>query len=106
MSRFFVAVLGTAMLVMVGCQRGQDNSGGDGQMMSNDACSMCPGVQKATSDGKCDSCGMAVKGGGAKHMSADACAKCPGVQMASTDGKCEMCEAKKMSGGSTTRPAQ
>ena len=60
-----LAILGT--LLVGGCKsdsmKHDDMKSGsmmkkDGMAM--DACSHCPGVQTATADGKCPSCGMAV----------------------------------------------
>src|SRR3712207_6690373 len=101
MSRFLVAVLGALLVVNVGCQN--KGSGDDAKMMSNDVCTMCPGVQKATADGKCPGCGMKLTD--AKMMSADACPHCPGVQKASADGKCAQCEAKKAAKGASAGDA-
>jgi hypothetical protein len=55
--------------VNLGCDKNKsDNdttaaSKSDGTMkMSTDDCAMCPGVQSASTDGKCPKCGMKVKG--------------------------------------------
>src|SRR4051794_31335645 len=66
MSRFFLAVLGAVLAVGMGCSNKHDKSDAqmmkhdDAKMMSADACPHCPGVQKATADGKCPICGMQV----------------------------------------------
>ena len=110
MRRLLVAVLGTMVFISVGCQ--SDNGGGhkmngkssgDAMKASADACPHCPGVQKATADGKCPMCGAKVSsmssssGSSGAAMSAsasaDACSHCPGVQTASADGKCPACGA-------------
>jgi hypothetical protein len=86
MVRFLVPAAAFAMLLVgaVGCQK-HDAMGDSPKMMSADVCPHCPGVQKATADGKCEMCGAKV---------ADACPTCPGVQVATADGKCPMCGAK------------
>jgi hypothetical protein len=99
MKRLMVAALAAALFTVVGCQK-KAAEGEDPKMMSGDVCTMCPGVQQATSDNKCPSCGMALND--PKMMSSDACAHCPGVQKANAEGKCEECAAK--SGGAA--PAQ
>ena len=91
MKRLMVAALAAALFTVVGCQK-KAAEGEDPKMMSGDACSMCPGVQKATADGKCPDCGMAVKD--PNMMSADACTHCPGVQTANAEGKCPVCVEK------------
>ena len=55
--------------VNLGCDKNKSDddmsasSKSDGTMkMSTDDCAMCPGVQTASSDGKCAKCGMKVKG--------------------------------------------
>ncbi|MEA2710126.1 MAG: hypothetical protein QOF78_2727 [Phycisphaerales bacterium] len=50
--------------VNFGCNKNKsDNADGDPMKMSTqDDCAMCPGVQKATADGKCPKCAMKVKG--------------------------------------------
>ena len=64
-----VAVSALTMGVNLGCDKNKaDNdttatsSSGDAMKMSTDDCAMCPGVQKASTDGKCPKCGMKVKG--------------------------------------------
>src|SRR3954464_6172812 len=66
MSRVFVAVLGAVLAVGLGCSSNKDKSD-SGSMsheksmqMSADACPHCPGIQKATADGKCPECGRQV----------------------------------------------
>ena len=68
------------LLVAVGCQ----NMNKDSSTASADACQMCEGVQKMTSEGKCEKCGMTV----------DACPQCAGKQTLTADGKCPVCGAK------------
>jgi hypothetical protein len=103
MKRLMVAALAAALFTVVGCQKnqGQSGDGSDPKMMSGDACSMCPGVQQATADNKCPSCGMALND--PKMMSSDACSHCPGIQKANAEGKCEECAAKS---GAEGQPAQ
>ena len=63
-----VAVCTLTAGVNFGCNKNKaddDMSGsrsGDPMKMSTDDCAMCPGVQKASTDGKCAKCGMKVKG--------------------------------------------
>ena len=97
MKRLMVAALAAALFTVVGCQKNQGQQGSDPKMMSGDACSMCPGVQKATAEGTCPECKMSLKD--PAMMSTDACSHCPGVQKANAEGKCEECAAK--SGGAT-----
>lgn len=54
----FITVAIAAAFVGVGCAR--DSTAGGKSSMTADACKMCPGVQTATAEGKCPSCGMAV----------------------------------------------
>ncbi len=91
MKRLMVAALAAALFTVVGCQKKATDTS-DPKMMSGDACSMCPGVQKATADSKCPDCGMAVKD--PNMMSADACTHCPGVQTANAEGNCSVCADK------------
>jgi hypothetical protein len=65
MKRLMVAALAAALFTVVGCQKNQGQSGdsSDPKMMANDACSHCPGVQKANAEGKCPEC--AAKSGAA-----------------------------------------
>ena len=98
MNKFLVAVLGALLVVTVGCQ--DKGKSGDPKMLSTDACSHCPGVQKAKADGTCPMCGEPATN--AKMLSADACPVCEGVQTASPDGKCAQCEAKKAGGGAAS----
>jgi hypothetical protein len=103
MRRLLVAALSAFVFMAVGCQSdgGGDKmsgkSSGDAMKASADACPHCPGVQKATADGKCPMCGMkmsdaSMKGSGeAMKASADACTMCPGMQTATADGKCPAC---------------
>src|SRR4051812_29592548 len=100
MKRLMVAVLAAALFTVVGCQKKATDDTGDPKMMSGDACTHCPGVQKATADGKCPECGMAVKDPN-MMSSMDVCDKCPGVQTANADGKCPVCAEK-----SAAQPAQ
>ena len=109
MRRILVAVLGTMVFLSVGCQsdggsdKASSKSSGDAMKASADACSHCPGVQKATADGKCPMCGAKVStmssssgtsGATAASASADACSHCAGVQTATADGKCSACGAQ------------
>jgi hypothetical protein len=63
-----VAVCGLTMGVNLGCDKNKSDDtttaskSGDPMKMSTDDCAMCPGVQKASTDGKCAKCGMKVKG--------------------------------------------
>ena len=64
-----VAVCGLTMGVNLGCNKNKSDDttttaskSGDPMKMSADDCAMCPGVQKASTDGKCPKCGMKVKG--------------------------------------------
>ena len=105
MRRLLVAALSAFVFMAVGCQsdggsgdKMSSKSSGDAMKASADACSHCPGVQKATADGKCPMCGMKMSAahgtgahGDAMKASADACAMCPGTQTASADGKCPGC---------------
>lgn len=103
MSRFLVAVLGALLMVGVGigCEKDKDDgssrSGDSMKASSADACAHCPGVQKATADGKCPKCGMKVSSasssGAAMTAGADVCTHCPGTQTATADGKCSACGA-------------
>jgi Zn-finger nucleic acid-binding protein len=97
MSRFLVAAFGALLVLSVGCQRDGSARGTvrtrDAQMMSNDACQHCPGVQTLRADGTCPSCNKKMTS--ANMLSADACPHCEGVQAATADGKCAACEAKK-----------
>jgi hypothetical protein len=92
MKRLMVAALAAALFTVVGCQKKATDTS-DPKMMANDACSMCPGVQKATAEGKCPDCGMAVKDPN-MMSTADVCDHCPGVQTANAEGKCPECAAK------------
>jgi hypothetical protein len=93
MKRLMIAALVAALFTAVGCQKkGEAGDGSDPKMMANDACSMCPGVQTATADGKCPVCQMSLKD--PNMMSADACDHCPGVQKANAEGKCAVCAEK------------
>jgi len=80
MRHLFALVLGVSLTIAVtGCQ----NKNGDSTAMA-DACPSCPGVQKMTTQGKCEQCDMA----------ADACPHCAGVQPLTADGKCPACGMK------------
>ena len=107
MRRLLVAVLGTMVFMSVGCQsdggggKMSGKSSGDAMKASADACPHCPGVQKATADGKCPMCGTKVSsasssgtsgaGASAASASGDACSHCAGVQTATAEGKCSAC---------------
>lgn len=60
-----IAVLAVGFLLAVGCKdmNGRDDMNNSStssepkKMMAADACPRCPGVQTATADGKCPSCG-------------------------------------------------
>ena len=62
-----VAIAALTLGVNFGCNKNKSDdmsssSGGEPMKMSADDCAMCPGVQKASTDGKCAKCGMKVKG--------------------------------------------
>jgi hypothetical protein len=62
-----VALFALSAGVNVGCDKNKSDDAtasqsGDAMKMSTDDCAMCPGVQKASADGKCPKCGMNVKG--------------------------------------------
>lgn len=90
-----------AMMTVVGC-RGNSGGGntssdkGNTQMMSQDACGHCEGVQTAKADGSCPKCGMKMNksSGNTTGATGDACPQCPGTQMMSNDGKCPSCGMK------------
>ena len=88
MSRFLVAALAVVLLVSVGCQdKDKHHDKSDTKAMSADACKHCPGVQKATADGKCPVCGAKSAAAG------DVCPTCPGVQTATAANTCSACGA-------------
>lgn len=67
MRKWISAALIVSGLALVGCQsddmeddddRMEDRRMSTTQPMSGDACSHCPGVQKATASGACPVCGM------------------------------------------------
>lgn len=63
MNRLLVALLGAVLVVGFGCSSGSDkdtNHHDSAMKASADACAHCPGVQKATADGKCPVCGAEV----------------------------------------------
>lgn len=95
MARIFTALFAAALCAAVaGCQQDKSsdmNRDGEHMSTSADACTMCPGVQKATADGKCPTCGMKLS---SMSTSGDACAMCEGVQTATADGKCPKCGMK------------
>ena len=103
MKRLMVVALAAALFTMVGCQKKAADSTTDPKMMSGDVCPHCPGVQKATADGKCPECGMAVKDPN-MMSSMDVCDKCPGVQTANAEGKCPVCAEKEKA--ASPAPAQ
>ena len=43
-----------------GCSHNDVKKGGGAITASQDDCPMCPGIQKATADGRCPECGMQV----------------------------------------------
>ena len=92
MKRLMVAALAAALFTVVGCQKKATDTS-DPKMMANDACSMCPGVQTATADGKCPVCNMPVKDPN-MMSNTDVCEGCPGVQKANAEGKCPVCAEK------------
>ena len=55
----FAAILGTTV-VGGGCSHDSNKSGGGAMAASKDDCPHCPGIQKATADGRCPECGMQV----------------------------------------------
>ena len=107
MRRLLVAVLCTMVFLSVGCQsdggsdKASSKSSGDAMKASADACPHCPGVQKATADGKCPMCGMKASSASSSHSSGagasaasasgDACSHCAGMQTATAEGKCSAC---------------
>ena len=95
MGRFFVVALSALLFVSVGCQSDHKHDGshhkGDAMKASADACTHCPGVQKATADGKCPVCAMQTGATGASSSAGDACTHCAGVQTATAAGKCSAC---------------
>ena len=76
-----VMLSGVLLVAVAGCQ---DMNKENTSTASADACAMCEGVQKMTSDGKCEKCMMAV----------DACPHCAGKQTMTADGKCSACGMK------------
>jgi hypothetical protein len=88
MSRILVAVFGALLMVSVGCQHDEKHGGSGHAGKTADACTHCPGVQKATADGKCPVCAKSVSAAGS-----DECPACPGTQVASADSKCPGCGA-------------
>ncbi len=79
MSKLMVLLL--VLAVSAGCAEDGGTSGG---AAGEDVCASCAGVQKATADGKCESCGA----------TADACTMCAGVQTATAEGNCPSCGMK------------
>ena len=57
-------VFGMMTFAGIGCDKNKadDSTNGDPMKMSTDDCAMCPGVQKASTDGKCPKCNMKVQG--------------------------------------------
>src|SRR5687768_15633403 len=103
-SRLLVAVVAMFAMAAVGCQKdddmkasgrpapvGEKDAGVSGA--GKDVCTHCPGIQKATADGKCEMC--VEKGAKGK----DVCTHCEGIQEANADGQCPVCTAKKASSG-------
>ncbi|HEX8914520.1 MAG TPA: hypothetical protein VF796_19380 [Humisphaera sp.] len=68
-----------------------DRGGATMTSATGDVCPHCPGVQKATADGKCEQCLMPVSAPGTVVTMNDACPVCPGQQTATADGKCPIC---------------
>ena len=69
MRTLLAAVVCSMLVAVAGCKSDNgmksDRSATGGQTMGTmDVCSHCPGVQKATADGKCEACGMKVASGG------------------------------------------
>lgn len=64
MSKWIASFAILGLLVVGGCQNKNDSDSSmrsdEPKRMTTDACSHCPGVQKATADGKCPACGMKV----------------------------------------------
>jgi hypothetical protein len=91
MSRFLVAAFAALLVVSVGvgCQNKSGDDSGAMKASGKDVCAMCPGVQKANADGKCEICAAKA----ASATGADVCTHCPGVQTATADGKCPACGA-------------
>ena len=102
MKRLMVAALAAALFTVVGCQKKAAEDTSDPKMMAQDACTMCPGVQKATAEGTCPECKMSLKDH-AMMSTEDVCTKCPGVQKANAEGKCPECAAKE---AAPAQPAQ
>jgi hypothetical protein len=110
MNRLLVALLGAVLAVGFGCHNDdKDMDSNDTSMKASmDACPHCPGVQKATADGKCPVCGAKVsmkadkpgagvmndRAGNDTAAAMDACSHCPGVQKVTADGKCPVCGAE------------
>jgi len=80
MRNLLAVIVAGVLLVAIGCQ----NMNKEPATASADACPMCEGVQKMTTDGKCEKCGMTV----------DACPHCAGKQTLTADGKCPVCGMK------------
>jgi hypothetical protein len=65
MGRLYLGVVVTFAAILApvagGCSHtdGKNSSGG-AITAAQDACSHCPGIQKATADGRCPECGMQV----------------------------------------------
>lgn len=91
MIRTWLACVVVAAVAMVGagCQKDHDHSN-DKMAGAGDVCAHCPGYQKGTADGKCESCGMKL---------VDYCPKCAGYQTATADGKCPVCGWKPSTNG-------
>ena len=83
MRSLLAVALSGLLLVAVGCQNTNSDSG-TSATASADACAMCDGVQKLTSDGKCEKCAMTM----------DACSHCAGKQAMTAEGKCPSCGMK------------
>lgn len=70
MRSVLIAAAAGMLLLGVGCNNNKSTSGSGGastrssQNMSTaqDDCAMCPGIQKASADGKCAKCAQKVKG--------------------------------------------
>jgi hypothetical protein len=76
-----VMLSGILLVAVAGCQ---DMNKDKTSTASADACAMCDGVQKMTTDGKCEKCMMSV----------DACSHCAGKQTMTANGTCPQCGMK------------
>ena len=68
MNKLWIAAMGAALLVGVGCQKDHADDGdvtvrteSTTTAPGTDDCAMCEGTQHARADGTCPQCGMKVK---------------------------------------------